>query len=147
MPAARLLHGMVRRIAWWMRFPVHPPCEVLERFVRGDLPLGDFSRVFQHLLRGCDRCRAVTSALWNIGMSPEGCNIEYERTFERVFSNVRRAVGELEAERYRQAEEERALTLQSPDTMSANPNPSTQPNRSPRNDAASTAATNGCKVL
>ncbi len=147
MPPAHLLHGMFRRIAWRIRFPVHPPREVLERFVRGDLPPGDFSRVFQHLLRGCGRCRAVTSALWNIGMSPEGCNIEYERTFERVFSNVRRAVGELETERYRRTEGERALTLHSPETMSANPNPSTQPNRSPRNDAASAAATNGCKVL
>lgn len=127
MPLSHRLHGMVWRLAWWMRFPVHPPGEVLERFVRGDLPPEDFSRVFEHLLPGCGRCQAVTTSLWNIGTPPEDGPGEYERMFERVFSNVRRARGELEAERYRRTEEERALTHQSPDTMSANPSPSIQP--------------------
>ncbi len=85
-------------MAWRLRLPVHPPREVLERFVRGDLPAGDFSRVFQHLLPGCGRCRTFTAPLWNIGAPPpEGYPVEYEQMFERVFSNVRRAVGEREA--------------------------------------------------
>lgn len=40
-----------------------------------------------------------------------------------------------------------ALTSQSPATISTKPAPSIQPNRSPRNPAARTAATRGCSVL
>ncbi len=40
-----------------------------------------------------------------------------------------------------------ALTSHSPAAIAANPAPSTQPNRSPRKAAASTAATSGCSVV
>jgi hypothetical protein len=299
MSLIRPLRRALRQVSRWIRIRFHPSREALQLFVLGDLSPAGTSRVFEHLLLGCERCRAFTGSLWTIGESAEGCPIEYESGLERVFSAARYALEELEegrgaaerlaaeleelpAERrcsaardaprfrspalcelllrrsresledprraelsgelavavaegiagasgrpslanedlqaaawatlagarrrlpdragfeealaaarlhlakgtddrlekawlldleaslredqgraeealrlrgraqalYRRVGEEgRAVTLQSPATISTNPSPSTQPNRSPRKAAASTAATNGCKVL
>ena len=98
-PFRRSLH----RAAQWFRFR-HPSRETLERFVRGELPPAATSRVFQHLLRGCERCRAVTAMQWDIGTPPAEAPAGYEPMFERVFSAARQAreeleTGRLEAER------------------------------------------------
>jgi hypothetical protein len=89
----------LRQVARWVRRGRHPSRETLERFVRGDLPAEDTARVLQHLLPGCERCREFTALLWNIGTSPEGYKVDYERAFERVFSAAREAMAELEAGR------------------------------------------------
>ena len=60
--------------------------------------------MLRHLLPGCPRCTAVTSAMWTIGTPTEGFPVQYEHAFERVFSAARRAMeevasGRCEAER------------------------------------------------
>jgi hypothetical protein len=89
----------LRRAARWFRVRAHPSHRVLESFVRGDLPARETSRVLQHLIPGCDRCRAVTASMWEIGTPPETVPAGYDQAFERVLSATRRAVGELQTVR------------------------------------------------
>ncbi|HKI03197.1 MAG TPA: hypothetical protein VKK31_14565 [Thermoanaerobaculia bacterium] len=81
----------------------HPSRDELQRFVLGDLPAGETDRVLQHLVQGCEPCRAVTASLWSIGTSPEehpvASSVEYQPAVDRVFSAARRARAELEASR------------------------------------------------
>lgn len=82
----------------------HPSHRDLERFVLGDLDPRQSRCVLTHLVRGCDRCQEVTAELWKIG-SGEPVSGRLSRRFEqaeavdRVLVRVRRAHGELEAER------------------------------------------------
>jgi hypothetical protein len=88
----------LRRAAKWLT-DRHPSRGTLERFVRGELSAEATSRVFQHLLRSCVRCRAVTSSEWELGTPPEAMPAGYDPMFERVFSAARRAQEELETGR------------------------------------------------
>jgi hypothetical protein len=99
MSLVRPFRRTLRQALRWIRIRFHPSREALQRFVLGDLPPGETSRVFEHLLLGCERCRAFTASLWTIGESAEGCPIEYEPGLERVFSAARSALEELEAGR------------------------------------------------
>ena len=92
-----LSRGFRRAATWFQRR--HPSRETLERFVRGELSPEATSRVFQHLLRSCERCRAVTSSQWELGTPPPEIPGEYEPMFERVFSAARQAREELETGR------------------------------------------------
>jgi hypothetical protein len=93
------VHRALRQVSRWIRTRFHPSRDALQLFVLGDLPPAETSRVFEHLLLGCERCRAFTASLWTIGESAEGCPIEYEPSLERVFSAARRALEELETGR------------------------------------------------
>lgn len=99
MSFANPLHRAFRQVSRWIRLRFHPSRQALQLFVLGDLPPAETSRVFEHLLLGCERCRAFTASLWTIGESAEGCPIEYEPELERVFSAARRALEELETGR------------------------------------------------
>jgi hypothetical protein len=103
MSLADLLRRQARRIAGWAGGGLHPSREALQRFVLGDLSSGETARVLQHLVRGCERCRAVTASLWGLGAPEESRPAGYEKTFERVFAAVRREHEALESNR-REAE-------------------------------------------
>lgn len=143
-----LLQG-IARLGW--RF-VHPSPEILERFFRGRSSSRENLVVVLHLLSGCAQCRRITAAFWEVGTPPGDLPEEvahcfrYDGLVDRVFSNLRRSHPDLLPEPVQETGR-RALTLQSPPTISTNPIPSTQPNLSPRNPAASADVTSGCSVL
>lgn len=49
----------------------HPAREVLQRFMRGELPLDEHREIVRHLLRGCAHCVALTRSLWSLGETGE----------------------------------------------------------------------------
>jgi hypothetical protein len=142
-----LLRG-IARLAWPGG---HPSLETLERFLRGRSSSWETLAIVLHLIPGCPQCRRITAAYWEIGTPPDDLPEEvahrfrYDGLVDRVLSNLRRSHADLLPE---QAQDTglRALTLQSPPTISTNPIPSTQPNLSPRKVAASTDVTSGCSV-
>src|SRR5262245_9590620 len=99
MTLASPFHRGLRRTSRWSRLRTHPSRAVLERFVQGNLSPGDTSRVLQHLLPGCTRCNAVTSAMWTLGNPTEGFPVDYDHAFERVFAAAHRAMKELSSGR------------------------------------------------
>lgn len=150
---ARLLpKPLLRRFARLAWRGVHPSLEALERFLRGRSSSWETLAIVLHLVPGCPRCRRITAAFWEIGTPPDDLPEEvahrfrYDGLVDRVLSNLRHAHADLLAQQ-NQETGPRALTLQSPPTISTNPIPSIQPNLSPRNVAASTDVTSGCNVL
>jgi hypothetical protein len=137
-----LLRG-IARLGWRGS---HPSPETLERFFRGRSPSWENAAVVLHLISGCPQCRRITAAFWEIGAPPDDLPEEvahcfrYDGLVERVLAKLRQPA-EQDQETGR-----RALTLQSPATMSTNPTPSIQPSLSPRKAAASTDVTSGCRV-
>lgn len=127
----KLLLQAIARLAWraW-----HPSPDLLERFFRGRSSSRENLAVILHLISGCPQCRRITAAFWEVGTPPDDVPEEvahcfrYDGLVDRVLEGLRQA---------------RALTLQSPATISANPAPSIQPNLSPRKPAASADVTSG----
>lgn len=143
-----LLRG-IARLGWRH---AHPSPEVLERFFRGRSSSRETLAVVLHLVSGCGSCRRITAAFWEVGTPPDDLPEEvahcfrYDGLVDRVLANLRRSHPELIPEQAQEAGL-RALTRQSPPTISTKPIPSTQPNLSPRKAAASTDVTSGCSVL
>ena len=102
----------------------------------GRLKEKESRRVILHLVPGCPRCQEITAELWwaAAGRGDRAAEaIDYGPCVRRVFGRVRRVRAVV-------------LTSQSPAAISANPSPSIQPNLSPRNAVASSAATSGWSV-
>lgn len=81
---------------------IHPSNGELEAFMLGRLSQRENRRVILHLLPGCPRCQAVTTALWNIGSEPPAEWRErhpYDPSLQSVFDRVRQVRDGLEAER------------------------------------------------
>jgi tetratricopeptide (TPR) repeat protein len=87
----------------------HPSRQMLERFLRADLPAARASEVLRHLVAGCPVCQEVTGALWSVSgeaeddeavlaaLDPE-LDAAYDRAIDAAFraAEVRRTAVERE---------------------------------------------------
>lgn len=85
---------------------LHPPAELLDRFMRGLLPAEENFAVLQHLLGGCARCRALTRDVWSVAEEdPEDAAVDpkavaaYDDAVDRAYRAVRQAGSSLRRER------------------------------------------------
>ena len=81
----------------------HPERETLERFMVGELAAPASRSVVEHLIAGCEHCRAVTAKIWRaaIELGPPAADRQpaYDSIFDRAFAKVREAAGRLATER------------------------------------------------
>lgn len=91
----------------------HPSASTLERFMRGEASGTDNQRVVQHLVSGCQACRAVASDFWGLEAAPRTLSSvvkpwgqesrdtpeDYAAVFERVLPRIWSLDAELDVER------------------------------------------------
>lgn len=84
---------------------LHPPTELLDRFMRGQLPADENLAVLQHLLSGCARCRAITREVWDVVEEDPAVDLDpaaiaaYDEVVDRAYQAVRQAGSSLRRER------------------------------------------------